>query len=264
MSAAPTNPAVLSRLYLEAVLPCLSELVAEDPTARGLIAELTASILFKILGGRALTIRLQQGQITCGHDDAHLPSVVLLFLSDSHLNAFFAGNKWAVPVLIWGGWRIRLLARFTRLAERLEAVLDGDEAILQSAPGRRLHARLSLMAAGLGLPSLAWGDAASQEVLCSLPYGLASFTIRGEQRATVWFERQATGCAAAWGEPPRRPEVCIAFSDSETAFAAMRDQMDAMAAAGRGQIVVDGLVPLADGLNFVMQRMRPYLQPKNP
>ena len=263
MSAAPTNPAVLSRLYLEAVLPCLSELVAEDPTARDMIAKLTASIVFKILGRRALRIHLQHGRIACSSGGARLPSVVLLFLSDSHLNAFFSGNKWAVPVLIWGGWQVRLLSRFTRLAERLEAVLEGDEVILQSAPGRRLHARLSLMAAGLGLPALAWGDEAAREAFRSLPYGLASFTIRGEQHATVWFERQSTGCAAGWSEPPRRPEVCIAFSDCETAFAAMRDQMDTMAAAGRGQIIVDGLVPLADGLNFVMQRMRPYLQPKD-
>jgi hypothetical protein len=264
MSAASTNPAVLSRLYLEAVLPCLSELVIEDPVARDMIADLTASMVFRILGGPALTVRLQGGRIACSAGAARLPSAVLLFLSDSHLNAFFSGNKWAVPVLIWGGWHIRLLTRFTRIAERLEAVLDGQTAILQSAPGRRLHARLSLMAAGLGLPSLAWGDEASREAFRSLPYGLASFTIVGEQRATVWFERTPTGCTAGWGNPPRRPEVCIAFNDSDTAFAAMRDQMDAMAAAGRGQVVVDGLVPLADGLNFVMQRMRPYLRPKEP
>jgi hypothetical protein len=45
------------------------------------------------------------------------------------------------------------------------------------------------------------------------------------------------------------------------AYAAMRDEIDSMAAVGAGEIRIDGLIPLADGLNFVMERMRVYLQP---
>jgi hypothetical protein len=41
----------------------------------------------------------------------------------------------------------------------------------------------------------------------------------------------------------------------------MRDEIDSMAAVGTGEITIDGLIPLADGLNFVMERMRVYLQP---
>jgi hypothetical protein len=47
----------------------------------------------------------------------------------------------------------------------------------------------------------------------------------------------------------------------DIAYAAMRDEIDSMAAVGNGQIKVDGLIPLADGLNFVMERLRVYLQP---
>jgi hypothetical protein len=34
-----------------------------------------------------------------------------------------------------------------------------------------------------------------------------------------------------------------------------------MAAIGSGKMTIDGLIPLADGLNAVMERLRLYLQP---
>jgi|SRR5580704_738208 hypothetical protein len=263
MSGAPPNPAVLCQLYLDAVLPCLSELAAEDAVARNLIAGLNVSIVLRVAGGPARSVHLRNGAVTCESGSSPNASVVLLFISQAHLNAFFSGRQWALPLLAWGGWRIRVLTGFSRLARRLEAVLDGDAAVIATPAGRRLHARLSLMAAGLGLPSLAGGDAVSQEAFRSLPYGMASFTIESEQGATVWFDREADTSRAGWSEPPRRPEVRIAFKDAEIAFAAMRDQIDTMAATGSGQIIVDGLIPLADGLNFIMQRLRVYLQPRS-
>jgi hypothetical protein len=261
MSSALANPKVRSRLYLRAVLPCLSELVEIDPVAREILGNTQGSLALRIFRGPATVITLQRGRIVCELNANSGGSVRLLFVSDSHLNAFFSGNKWAIPILTWGGWRIGLLKCFSRLAQRLEAALNGEASVVDSSAGRRLHARLSLMAAGLGLPPLAQGDHISQMTLRALPFGLASFTIKGEANATTWFEHGADHSAAGWGEPPRAPEVCIAFDGIETAYAAMRDQIDAVAAVGRGQIRVDGLVPLADGLNFVMQRLRVYLQP---
>lgn len=263
MSAAPPDPAVRSHLYLEAVLPCLSELVAHDATARALISDLGTSLRFRILGGGGATLHIEPGHIRCDNHAVGGASIVLLFVSAAHLNAFFAGHKWAVPLLLWGGWRIRTLSRFSRLAQRLEAALNGDEAIIATPEGRRLHARLSLMAAGLGLTSLARGDAPSQAALRQLPFGLASFTIAGESEATVWFDYAPEQCLSGWSQPPRTPEVTITFDDAEIAYAAMRDQLDALAATGLGRIRVDGLVPLADGLNAIMQRLRVYLDPQH-
>jgi hypothetical protein len=252
---------VLSQLYLKAVLPCLTELVQHDSEARAAIGDADASIVFRILGGTAVTVLLRHGQIAFQVGALPRASVVLMFLSDSHLNAFFSGERWALPILVWGAWHFRVLAAFARLADRLKAVLDGHESVIGSAQGRSLHARLSLMAAGLGLLPLSQGDEVTRSALRTLPFGLASFAIAGEPSATAWFEYAVDGCAAGWGEPPRRPEVCITFCNVSIAFAAMRDRIDTLAAVGRGQITVDGLVPLADELSFIMQRLRIYLQP---
>ncbi|MGO9512584.1 MAG: hypothetical protein ACLP2F_02940 [Steroidobacteraceae bacterium] len=261
MSHAAANPAVLSRLYLSAVLPCLSDLAEQDGAAAEILGQARASIVFLILGGPAATIRLKGGHIAWDNGCGRGPSVILLFLNDRHLNAFFSGKKWAAPLPVWGGWRIGLLTRFSKLAARLEAVLDGAPQVLETAAGRRLHARLSLIAAGLALHPLAEGDAAAREILRSLPPGLASFTIDGEPRATVWFDHGSADNRVGWGDPPRRADVCIVFADIPTAYGALREEIDTLAAVGSGQIRVEGLVPLADGLNFAMERLRAYLKP---
>ena len=258
----PANPAVLSRLYLRAVLPCLTDLADQDPAAGKILGAAHASIVLRVIGGPATTVHLRPGRVEWEDGPGRGAEVSLLFLSDGHLNAFFSGKKWAVPLLVWGGWRVGVLSCFSKLAERLEAILDGRPTILETAAGRRLHARLSLIAAGLGLHALAQGDDAARQALRSVPRGLASFSIEGEERATVWFDHDAAEYAAGWGAPPRRPDVRVVFSDIDVAYAAIRDEIDAMAAVGCGRIKVEGLVPLADGLSFVMERMRIYLQPQ--
>jgi hypothetical protein len=264
MSIVSPDPAVLSRLYLTAVLPCLTDLVNQSADARAILGGFRGSIVLAIIGGPAVTIHLSCGQIASENRWGKTPSVILLFFGNRHLNAFFSGKRWAVPFLAWGGWRMGLLACFSKLAGLLEATLNGAPPALATSVGRRMHVRLSLIAAGLGLHPLAEGDLQAQKTLRTLPPGLASFSIEGEDAATVWFDHGSTGSAAGWSVPPRRPDVRITFADIHVAYAAMRDEIDTLAAVGSGQIKVEGLVPLADGLNFVMERLRIYLQPQSP
>ena len=255
------DASVLCRLYLDAVLPCLTDLAAQDPQARAIMGNARGHIALRVLGGPGALVSFDQGRVSWSNTLPSWPSVTLLFFSRSHLNAFFGGAAWAVPLPIWGGWRVGLLARFAKVAERLEAVLDGHAQVLASEEGRRLHARLSLIAAGLGLAPLAVGDAEAVGVLENLPPGLAAFRIEGEPNSTVWFDCTAGRRAAGWSDPPRRPDVRIVFGNIGLAYAAMRDEADTMAAIGTGELTIDGLIPLADGLNVIMERLRIYLQP---
>jgi hypothetical protein len=252
---------VLCRLYLEAVLPCLTDLAAQDADSRAILGNARGSIALRVLGGPGAVVAFDQGQAAWSITSRTWPSVTLLFFSRAHLNAFFGGAAWALPLPLWGGWRIGLLARFSKLAERLEAVLDGHAEVLAGPEGRRLHARLSLIAAGLGLAPLAAGDAEAMGVLNGLPAGLAAFRIEGEANSTVWFDCAAGQRVSGWSEPPRRPDVRIVFGSLSLAYAAMRDEADTMAAIGAGELKIDGLIPLADGLNVIMERLRLYLQP---
>jgi hypothetical protein len=257
---AAINPAVLCRLYLHAVMPCLVALAANDPVARGIIAGERAAIAFRVQRGPAITVRLDGGNVSVVRGVAADAAVILHFFGDRHLNASFAGRAWALPLLAWGGWRVRLLTRFTRLTDRLKAVMDGQTEVLATAEGRALHARLTLIAAGLGLGPLASGDRTAQAALAAAPRGLAAFTIRGAEHATVWFDHGSPDCDAGWGPPPRNPDVEVAFKDSGVAYAALRGKIDTYAAIGAGTIRIEGLIPLADGVNMAMERLADYLQ----
>ena len=63
MSRGAPNPQVLSRLYLEAVLPCLADLSREDPAARAILGEARGSIALRVLGGPGAVVSLGQGRI---------------------------------------------------------------------------------------------------------------------------------------------------------------------------------------------------------
>jgi hypothetical protein len=259
VNSADVNPRVLAQLYLHAVLPCLSDLAVQDPQVRSIMAKANVAIAFKVLGGDSATLDVSPTAIRHKRGVTG-PSVVMLFLSNAHLNAFFSGKKWALPILAWGGWRIGALSRFAKLAAILEKVLNGDTEVLASEAGRRCYTRLSLIAAVLGLECLAQGDERSEDTLRSLPNGMAAFLIKDEEHSTAWFEH-GTNCKSGWSDPPRRPDVTIVFGDIHTAYGAMHDDIDTMAAIGSGSIKIEGLIPLADGLNAVMERMRVYLQP---
>ncbi len=262
MSHAPTplNAQGHARLYLHAVLPCFVDLLAQDPEARQVAATWEARIVLRIAGGPAATLTFSKG--TVAHAPEALPraDVTLLFLTAGHLNAFFAGNAVAVPLPIWGAWHIGLLAGFSKIADRMEAVLEGEDRVLETPEGRRLHARLTLIAAGLGLRPLAEYDAMAQAVLKSIPEGLAEFSIGGEENATVWFDNRFGMWNAGWGQPPRKPDVQVKFADIGVAYTTLRDEADTYAEVGLCRITVDGLVPLADGINLAMERLRDYLE----
>ncbi|HEY8965122.1 MAG TPA: hypothetical protein VIM58_01690, partial [Candidatus Methylacidiphilales bacterium] len=175
MTSAPLDARGHARLYLHAVLPCFVDLVAQDEAARSVVKEWKARIVLRVLGANAPAATLTFADGAVAHAPEALPhaDVTLLFLSCAHLNAFFGGNPVAVPLPVWGAWRVGLLAGFSKVADRMEAVLEGEEGVLADAAGRRLHARLTLIAAGLGLRPLAEYDGPAGEVLRSIPRGLA-------------------------------------------------------------------------------------------
>jgi hypothetical protein len=55
--------------------------------------------------------------------------------------------------------------------------------------------------------------------------------------------------------------VVLAFPRWRTALAALRGELDEMAALGTGDLVITGSLPLADHLNIVLQRMADYFPP---
>ena len=59
--------------------------------------------------------------------------------------------------------------------------------------------------------------------------------------------------------PPRRPDVRVQFADIHIANAALRNDIDTLAAIGAKRIMIEGLAPLAEALGLIMDRLNFYL-----
>ena len=102
-------------------------------------------------------------------------------------------------------------------------------------------------------------DAVMRELLTKGPPGRAVVRI-GSCDALAWVEVRHGALSWGRGVSPIGPDVEIIFRDEATAAAALRGQLDQLAALGRGDIVVRGLVPLAETLGRVMDRLGLYFR----
>ncbi len=68
--------------------------------------------------------------------------------------------------------------------------------------------------------------------------------------------------AVEWGRgrAPRSPDVTVSFGNEQIALAALRGELDELAAIGAGDLVVRGQVPLAETLGAAMARADVYLE----
>ena len=265
----------MSHLYLFAILPTLAEWLLWDEQARALIAPWDLRLRIGILGEPAVILEMRHGEMMCipegncsplsptssdssrSLDPADKPrgvaSIHFLFLTHRHLNAFFSGKKWALPLVTRGLWRIIFLKRFAVLADRLNTLLQDNTS---TAP---LYTRLVFLISGLGLLPLANYDRYSQAVLESIPAGLAEFSIDNDPNSAIWFENKKGCCTVGRGVAPRLPDVRVRFADSQVANQALRNDIDTLAAIGAQRIKIEGLAPLAEGLELLMKRLNSYL-----
>ncbi len=143
----------------------------------------------------------------------------------------------------------------------LRALLLPAARDLASDAAARAHTGLGFGTALRGAVILGTHDPASRTVLAHTPDGLARFQIP-EIGFDRWLRLQAGMLRGGRGTPPGVAEVTICFPHFRTALAALRNELDELAALGAGELVITGSLPLADHLNVVLQRMADYFPPR--
>ena len=63
------------------------------------------------------------------------------------------------------------------------------------------------------------------------------------------------GALYAMGAPSQLPDTIISFCDRHVALAVIHAKLDTLAALGKGQMTVQGLIPLTDTLDRVLDRL---------
>jgi hypothetical protein len=247
-----------ARLHFAAVLPSLEGLALFDPTSRQLAAQIKGQVRLRILGGPGVTLTLMDQ----GHSGSALV-VDLIYLNSSHFLSSLT-SKWLPPFPWRGLGRPSALTAFATLAERLQVMLNpvlGEASIDEEQ--RRLYAQLLFPLMTRALPPLVQVDSLAQEAWSHLPDGLV-VTQLAPAGITVWVEKQGENIRSGIGPPPReaRPTVTVSFTTLSSAVAALQDSLDMTSAVNRGEVLVRGHTPLADGLNVVLARLRDYLELK--
>ncbi len=243
----------------------MEDLAALVPAARDLAANWPFSLRLQLggRGGPAATL-VSPGDGTLAvqrHADAPA-KLVLRFFSADQLNRTFLNQKALPPLPTGGFWRVAKVGTFTKLATQLDQVLQPAPGALDDPVFRERHLRLLFKVLVGAIPVLAEDDPVSRHTLAHTPGGTAQICLPAlDLLAWVrWAQgRMTSGVGALPGGSG--PDVVITFVDRPTADAALLGRLDPNAAVGLGKVDVRGLVPLADGLSLVMDRVETCLKP---
>lgn len=265
MAAGLPFQSLLARLHLHAVLPALEDLVRLSPEARAVAKGWDFSLRL-MLGGHhgavATLVSPGDGSLAV-HPHRDVPArLTLRFLSATQLNRTFLNRRALPPLPTAGFWNVGRVGPFTKLAKLLDSALQPAPGTLErDAVLRERHLRLLFRVLLGAIPVLAEGDAVTRHTLGHTPDGAAEIRAPGLE-LTGWVKWSRGRMTSGPGTLPKgTPDVAITFVDRATIEAALLGTLDANAAVGRGQIVVQGLVPLADGLSVAMDRVEHYLKP---
>ena len=253
----------LARLHLHAVLPALEDLPALLPEARAIAQKWTFSLRLQVAGRggpSATLVSPGDGRLMVHPQSAEPVKLVLTFLTADQLNRTFLDQKTLPPLPTGGFWRVLGVTPFTKLAKLLNTALQPAPGALDDPAYRERHLRLLFRVLLGAVPVVAAGDGVSRHTLSHTPEGTAE--IRVPAFGQVGWVRWAGGrVTSAPGPAPHSPDATITFTDRETTDAALLGRLDPNAAVGLGKVAIAGLVPLADGLSLVMDRVETYLKP---
>ena len=258
----PDRPQTLARLHLHAVLPALEDLAALSPEVRQLAARWPFSLRLQLLHGPTATLTSPgDGTLRVTPGPAAPSRLTLTFLTAHQLNRTFLNQMAFPPLPTAGAWRILQVRPFIALTKHLDRVLQATPAALTVEPFRLLHLRLLFRVLVGAAPIVAEADAVSRHSLTHTPPGTLELRVPalGLAAHLRWADGRLTG--ALGPAPVPGPDAVLTFVDLPTTDDALLGRLDPNAAVGLGRVEVRGLVPLADGLGVVMDRVEGYIKP---
>ena len=253
----PGHSEILCQLHLHAVLPALDDLLKHVPEARRILGPRNFSVHILVRNGPKVIFTLGEGRCLINETHPREAGIRLFFRSPEHLNRLLQGKP-ALPGLELASWNPGCLLAFLRLLNLLRKHLRPKALGSQDETFRDNHVRLLLGIAFFGLKQLAEHEETSRRRILEAPNGLALFSIQGGDLA-AWARWDGHQVTAGKGLPEDQPDVTVSFKDADVAYRALNEKLDPMASVGLQLIEARGLLPLADGLSFIIERIPRYL-----
>lgn len=247
-----------SHLHLRAVLPAVAELPAARAEAREIARDWRLAVRFSLRGGPKTLVR-PPGDDATGNAGA----LTLLFFTPGQVNRTFANQPAPPPLPLGPLWRASGLRPFLALTKLLQRTLEPTPDELANATPEFLDAYLRLTFGVLlrAIPVVGGTDAPSRAALAHAPCGTLAVAapVLG---LTGWVRWDGHGePRSGLGSSPVPPAATLRFTDRQTLQDALTGTLDPLAAVALGRVQVHGLVPLADAVGVVMDRVEHYLKP---
>ena len=251
---------VKARLYMNAVLPAFEDLLEKSEDARTILGKRQFNLSFRTTSGLRSTLVFKNGTCTFTKLKKTERHILIHFFTEEQLNREFENEGFRLPIPIMGGTRVGDIKAFKALSALLEKCLRPNDEALEDEDFYQFHVALQLGIALRAAIELTAHEPISKKLMQQTPEGLAYFSV-GLEGYGAWLDWVEGRLTSGKGAPDRKPDVTVVFKDPKTALQAVGNRIDVMAALGLGDIQVSGLVPLADSLGYVFERIPLYITP---
>tara|TARA_B110000285_G_scaffold227930_1_gene290043 strand:- start:6264 stop:7052 length:789 start_codon:yes stop_codon:yes gene_type:complete len=251
---------IRARLYLNAVLPAFEDLLAHSEDARTIIGNRKFTLTFQTSSGLKSSLSFKNQQCEFVRVNGIKSQIILHFITEEQLNKEFENEGFRVPIPIKGASRVGDLKAFKALSKLLESYLRPSKSMLEDPQVHSQHVGLQLGIALRATIELTKYEQLSGMIMQDTPDGIAYFSV-GSDGYGAWLNWQEGTLTSGKGPPATEAHAHVEFANAETALKAVGNQIDVMAAVGNGEIKVTGLIPLADALGYIFERIPLYITP---
>jgi hypothetical protein len=235
----PISDCLRARLFVEAIGGLLPMFLKGEPS----VVPAEQFFRLKLTTGDGF-----RGEIRVGDGDGDWPTVHLHFLSDAQLVALFTGRGLTVP-LPFGGvlklGRLRLFARAMRALEKRLKDVEGSDP---------LTVKLQFVSALLAIPAVVAEDRVAAGMVRKFTNGSARFQFQNGEALGPSLVAEKGGIRVQTERLDVSVDVLIGFRNPTILRQALNRDLDTMAALGLGDLRVDGLLPLGDQVNGLLDR----------
>ena len=248
---------VKASLNLGAVLQNLAELCRLDAESQRIIQDWDVGIQFTVLAGPRAWVEFRGGECRVGLGGASLSEVHLFFATAGHMNAMFAGSN-IHPIPLKGFNRLGFLKNeFPKITARLEHYLKPLPGMLDDPAFLAANTALTLHTAANAVRELVKTESTAGKIAAGTPPGRLQLAV-GEDGPAAWISFGPGGVDAGRGRIDR-PDATMTFRDIDVAQGVLAGKEDGLAAIGRGEVAIWGMLPLIDSATLIMDRVERYL-----
>jgi hypothetical protein len=262
MTFVPTNH-LAGHLYMYGVLTALEDLSKYVPRAQRVIGDqkFTVRLSCEERSEENLRISFNHGRcfVKAKEGDSFHYDVWFQFASYQDVEDFFTGKRFILPKVIKGWQEPWQLVTFIRLLLLMKSYLEPAEKNLKSsAEVTSAHTRLLLGVALNCLKQLSIHESFSRKIFASIPDGSALFEIKKENFA-AWVGKKSGQVVLGKGSL-ENPDVQVCFRDALLALDIFKAKIPSIEAVGKNTILISGMIPIADGLGQIMDRVSRYIK----